>query len=192
MPPSSGASPRWARSRLEPLRPPSPSSPRPAPVPPPSSPGFGPRCLQAPPTATAKTRTTTAPRVHDPLIPFPPCTWSCASVEPARPRRRGIIPCPAGQFFLGPTVAVGEVDVPAAGARRREHEVAPVGSPGRILVAPHGGDDGLRTRPVRGGDDDLEAPAGACGVREAVALRGPGRRRVVAAGPRDTHGVAAV
>src|SRR6185295_19137896 len=49
-----------------------------------------------------------------------------SSFEPLRPRGRGIIEAPAGQFFLRLPLAIREHDVVPAGARRGEHQVAPV------------------------------------------------------------------
>src|SRR6266404_2619270 len=120
MPSSSGGSPRFWRSRLEPLAP-RPSSPRPAPAP--ASPGFGPFFLQAPASGRTSSRASAMRHVLEVLMPtaFPP--GAGGSIQPRRPGRRGIITGTAGQLFLRLAVPVGEEEVGVAGARGGEDEI---------------------------------------------------------------------
>src|SRR5213076_358741 len=193
MPSSSGGRPRLLRSRLEPLAP-RPSSPRPAPPAPPAppSPGRGPFFLQAPASGRTSSSANATRHVLEVLMPIAfPSAGTDGSVQPRRPGRRGIITRTAGQLFLSLPVPVGEEEMGMAGARRGEDEIAAVGRPRRVLVAPRGGDR-LGTAPVRGGDHDLEAAAPARRPGETIALRRPGGRRVVAPRRRDAREPAAV
>src|SRR5881396_1426037 len=168
MPSSSGGRPRLLRSRLEPLAP-RPSSPRPAPPAPPS-PGRGPFFLQAPASGRTSSSANATRHVLEVLMPIAfPSAGTDGSVQPRRPGRRGIITRTAGQLFLRLAVPVGEEEVRAAGARGGEDEVAAVGRPRRVLVAPGGGDC-LGTAPVGGSDDDLEAARPARRPGEAIAF----------------------
>src|SRR5437773_9406444 len=135
MPSSSGGSPRFWRSRLEPLAP-RPSSPRPAPPAPPS-PGRGPFFLQAPASGRTSSSANATRHVLEVLMPIAfPSAGTDGSVQPRRPGRRGIITRTAGQLFLSLPVPVGEEEMGMAGARRGEDEIAAVGRPRRVLVAP--------------------------------------------------------
>src|SRR5262249_22288692 len=145
--------------------------------------GDGTFFLQAVPPRAIKAQSASAqPRVLLDLV----MRTLVASLGSRRPRRRRIIATPGGQFFLSPTVAVGEPQRAPSAARRREREVPPVGRPGRILVAAGAGDR-LRVRAVGAGDHDLERAAGPRGPGDEVALGGPRGRGVVAAGPRDAR-----
>src|SRR5262249_36642506 len=152
---SSGPSPRFARSRLEP--PATPSSPRPAAPAPASSPGLGPFLLHAPASGTIRRKASATRHVHEALIATTFLrSGARASIQTRRPRRRGIIRRAMRQLFLGLPVAIGEEEMDAAGTRRGEDEVATVGGPGRVLVVPRGGDR-PRAAAVRRRDHDLEA-----------------------------------
>src|SRR5438046_1081164 len=115
---------------------------------------------------------------------FPPCAPCSTSLLPRRPRRRRIIRGTARQLFLGLAVAVRKEEMMLARARRGEDEIATVGCPGGILVAARRGDR-LLAGPVQGRDHDLEAAARAGRIGDAIALRRPRRRGVVAASVRD-------
>src|SRR5437867_209370 len=182
MPPSSGPIPRLERSRLEP---PSPSSPSPA-APAPASPGRTPFFLHAPAKGAIRTRASATRNIETPLMPttFPICAPGRASLEPRRPRGRRIIRGAARQLFLALAVTVGDEEMVLARTRRREDEIATVGRPGGILVAAQRGDR-LLARSLRRGDHDLKTAARACRVGDAIPLRGPRRRGVVAARVRD-------
>src|SRR5437016_13528082 len=126
MPSSSGGSPRFWRSRLEPLAP-RPSSPRPAPPAPPS-PGRGPFFLQAPASGRTSSSANATRHVLEVLMPIAfPSAGTDGSVQPRRPGRRGIITRTAGQLFLSLPVPVEEVDVGVAALLARHEELRAIG-----------------------------------------------------------------
>src|SRR5690349_11764300 len=91
MPSSSGPSPRFARSRLEPP-PASPSSPSPAaPAPAPPSPGRGPFFLQAPASGSTRSTASTTRHHRDALTPTVPTTFPWLPLDAPFGRRAPVI-----------------------------------------------------------------------------------------------------
>src|SRR5262249_46690312 len=122
---------------------------------------------------------------------FPICAPGRASFEPRRPRGRRIIRGPARQLFLTLPLAVGEEEMVLARTRRGEDEIAAIRRPGWILVAPTGGYP-LLHRAVHATHGHPKSAARARRVRDAIPLRRPRRRGVVAARVRDARQARAV
>src|SRR5207253_2556782 len=142
MPSSSGGSPRFWRSKLEPLAP-RPSSPRPAPPAPPS-PGRGPFFLQAPASGRTSSSANATRHVLEVLMPFAfPSAGTDGSVQPRRPGGTIALRRPGGRRVVAPrrrdarepaAVEAHDVDLRRARPRRTEGEAPPVGRPRRRHV----------------------------------------------------------
>ena len=168
--------PPSARSEMPPFAPapPCPSS---------SLPFF---LLEQPAVARAMTATTTTPADPPPLHhhPLQPATVTVTRASPTR------MDCYHRHF--PPSIRLGShqprslrYSFDGAAARRAEDQIATVRRPARILVAAGTAGDLADVAAVGLHREDLEAPADARRVGDAVALRRPARRGVVVAGRAD-------
>src|SRR5262245_40540097 len=109
------------------------------------------------------------------------CAGEPASVEPARPCGLAAVAEVRGHLHEVLPVPIDQVDVLAAPPVRGEGELAAVRRPGRVLVRQRV-ENQRRGEAVLGIDQvDVEARAGARGVRDPLARGGPGGIRVVLA-----------